>query len=65
MADLINDSNQISYVLNKCIPSIHSVKTSYGEIEFFYDDEARAAVQKALGKLYEKRYKKLAEKNER
>ena len=60
MQDLINDSDELGYVISKCLPSIQSINTSYGEI--YLDDEARDVVTAALSALFELRYQKLERK---
>ena len=55
------ESFRWSYALNKQLASAHTLSSSYGDLEL--DDELRAAVEKAIKPILERRLK-LAEKQE-
>lgn len=55
------ESFRWSYALSKQLSSAHTLASSYGDLEL--DDELRAAVEKAIKPILERRLK-LAEKQE-
>ncbi|WP_222932171.1 hypothetical protein [Allochromatium humboldtianum] len=61
MSDQLPESFRWSYAICKQLSSAHSLASSYGDLEL--DDELRAAVERAVRPILERRLKQ-AEKQE-
>ena len=57
MSDQLPESFRWSYALSKMIPSAYEIGTNYGALPL--DDELRAAVEKAVRPILERRLKQV------